>query len=425
MDGERTPTSTATSTRAGTSRRSVLRFSALAGLLGPAALAGCARNQPHSTAPAGTALAIASPSHPVTWPITSKNPPIASGLTPEKDATLQLYNYADYIAPDAVKDFEKKYKQYNVKVKVSTFNDSNEALAKVRAGTVPFDIYFPSYDQIGKLATTGLIRPLNHSYLPGISNVWPEFTNPFYDQQWRYSIPYTVYTTGIAWRTDKVGEDLSARPNPWDVFWDAKYAGHLAVLDDYRETISMALLKEGNPDVNTTSEADLARAQSDLLAMTKSGHPAVTVSAYSDLPGGRYGIAHVWSGDAVNMQYYLPKNTDPGILRYWFPKDGHGLVNNDLVAILTTSKAPVLAHLFLDHLLQPETALQNLGEIGYQPPQNTLTAAKLIADGYIPKNLATAAVQPGAFDVGYRTLELPPATDAAWEAVWQRFKAGA
>jgi spermidine/putrescine transport system substrate-binding protein len=312
-----------------------------------------------------------------------------------------------------------------VKVKVSSFNDSNEALAKIRAGSVPFDIYFPSYDQIGKLATTGLIRPLNHSYLPGIKNVWPEFTNPFYDQQWRYSVPYTVYTSGIAWRTDKVSEDLSARANPWEVFWDSKYAGQMAVLDDYRETISLALLKEGNTDVNTTSAADLAKAQADLLAMTRSGHPAVTVQAYSDLPGGRYEIAHVWSGDAINMQYYLPKGTDASVLRYWFPKDGHGLVNNDLVAVMASAKSPVLAHLFLDHLLQPETALQNLGEIGYQPPQNTLTAQKLIDDEYIPKNLATAAVQPGYFDVGYRTLELAPAVDAQWEAVWQRFKAGA
>ena len=158
--------------------------------------------------------------------------------------------------------------------------------------------------------------------------------------------------------------------------------------------------------------------------MTKSGHPSVTTQGYSDLPGGRYAIAHVWSGDAVNMQYYLPKGTDDSILRYWFPTNGHGLVNNDLIAILASSKAPVLAHLFLNHMLQPETALQNLGEIGYQPPQNTLTAAKLIAGGYIPKNLSTAAVQPGSFDVGYRTLELAPAVDAEWEAVWQRFKAG-
>jgi spermidine/putrescine transport system substrate-binding protein len=86
---------------------------------------------------------------------------------------------------------------------------------------------------------------------------------------------------------------------------------------------------------------------------------------------------------------------------------------------------PVLAHLFLEHLLDPEVALANLSATGYQPPQNTMTAESLVADEYIPKNLSSAAVLPGSFEIGYRTLELPPETEAKWQAVWQRFKAGA
>jgi spermidine/putrescine transport system substrate-binding protein len=408
----------------GPTRRSVLRYSALAAAFGPV-LAACTRDHPASSAAKGTTLKIASPSNPVTWPIATDNAPIADGLTPETGATLQLYNYADYIAPDAIKTFEKKYKQYDVKVKVSTFNDTNEALSKIRGGSVPFDIYFPSYDSIGKLATTGLIRPLNHSYLPGIDNVWPEFKNPFYDGEWRYSIPYTIYTTGIAWRTDKITEDIAARTEPWGVFWDPQFAGKLAVLDDYREAISLALMYGGSSDLNTADPKLLAKAQAALLDLTKATKPTVTINGYSDLPGGRFGMAHVWSGDAINMPYYLPKGVDPGILRYWFPTDDKGPVNNDLVVLLRSGKSPVLSHLFLNHLLDPDVALANLSATGYQPPQNTLTADKLIADEYIPANLRTAAVDQSAFSKGYRLLELPPTVDAQWQAVWQRFKAGA
>jgi spermidine/putrescine transport system substrate-binding protein len=411
---------------AGLSRRSLLSYSALATVLGPT-LAGCARDQPLGAGKAGaspTPLRIASPTNPQIWPITDDNPAIAAGLGPERNATLQVYNYADYLAPAAVKSFEKKYRQYNVKVKVSTFNDSNEALAKIRGGAVPFDIYFPSYDAIGKLATTGLLRPLNHDYLPGIINLWPEFQNPFYDSGWRYSIPYMVYTTGIAWRTDRVREDIGARKNPWDVFWDRQYSGKLSVLDDYRETISLALLRS-NGDVNTSNRTTLAEAQADLLELTRTTHPTVTVNAYSDLPGGRFAVSHVWSGDAVNMPYYLPKRSDPADLRYWFPADGRGLVNNDLAVLLRSGRNPVLGHLFLEHLLDPEVALANLSATGYQPPQNTMTAEKLVAEEYIPRNLQSAAVLPGSFETGLRTLELPPETDAQWQAVWQRFKAGA
>jgi spermidine/putrescine transport system substrate-binding protein len=414
-------------TSPGPSRRSVLRYSALAAAFGPA-LVSCARDQPLGTGAPGSATAklqIASPTNPIRWPIAADNKPIAAGLAPEQGATLQLYNYADYIAPEALKSFEKKYRQYDVTVKVSTFNDANEALSKIRGGSVPYDIYFPSYDAIGKLATTGLIRPLTHDYLPGISNVWPEFQNPFYDSGWGYSIPYMVYTTGIAWRTDKISEDLGARPNPWDVFWDRRYAGRMSVLDDYRETISMALLYGGDSDVNTGNQTSLDKAQADLLAMTRTTHPTVSINSYTELPAGRFAISHAWSGDAVNMPYYLPKGVDPGILRYWFPQDGRGLVNNDLAVLLRTGRNPVLAHLFLEHLLDPEVALANLSATGYQPPQNSMTAEKLVADEYIPKNLRTAAVLPGSFEIGFRTLELPPETDARWQAVWQRFKAGA
>jgi spermidine/putrescine transport system substrate-binding protein len=409
----------------GPSRRSLLRYSALAAALGPA-LAGCARDQPLGTGKAsGATLQIASPTNPVSWPIDADNKPIAAGLAPEQNATLQLYNYADYLAPEAVKSFERKYRKYNVKVRVSTFNDANEALAKIRGGAVPFDLYFPSYDAIGKLATTGLIRPLTHAYLPGIANVWPEFQNPFYDGDWRYSIPYMVYTTGIAWRADKVTENIGDRPNPWDVFWDPKYTGKMSVLDDYRETISMALLHAGDVDINTDSQLALNRVQNDLLKLTRTTHPTVTINSYSDLPGGRFSISHAWSGDAVNMPYYLPKNGDPAILRYWFPADGRGLVNNDLAVLLRSGRNPVLAHLFMEHLLDPDVALANLSATGYQAPQNTMTAQKLVADGYIPKNLKRAAVLPGAFKIGFRTLELSPEADARWQAVWQRFKAGA
>src|SRR4051794_18213675 len=104
----------------------------LAALAGPptlGALAACTKQQPgRFPGPAGPAAAtmkIASPATPVTWPV-DKTALIADGLMPEKGATLQLYNNADYIGPKVVKRFEKKYATYDVKVRVSTFNDTDE-----------------------------------------------------------------------------------------------------------------------------------------------------------------------------------------------------------------------------------------------------------------------------------------------------------
>ena len=49
---------------------------------------------------------------------------------------------------------------------------------------------------MGQLVEGKLIQPVNHSYIPNISQAWPDFTNPFYDGKWQYTVPYTIYTTG-------------------------------------------------------------------------------------------------------------------------------------------------------------------------------------------------------------------------------------
>ena len=157
---------------------------------------------------------------------------IASGLAPEQDATLQLYTWVAYINQDVVNSFAKKYK---CKVQITTFNTMNEALSKLRSG-LSYDLLVgATVDTLGQLVGTKLVQPLNHSYIPNITQAWPDFTNPFYDQGWQYTVPYTIYTTGIAWRKDLVDENPYAMKNPWAMLWQPKYKGRIAILDDYRE----------------------------------------------------------------------------------------------------------------------------------------------------------------------------------------------
>ena len=248
-----------------TSRRQFLARAAILAATAPTLgsfIAACSKSgQSSSSAPT---LTIAAPDHPVKWDIAADNKPIADGLAPEKGATLQVYNYADYLSPDAVKSFEEKY---NTKVQISTFNDTDEALTKIRGGNVDYDLYFPSYDQISKLVTGGLARPINHSYIPNIKNVWPTFTNPWYDQEWRFSAPNFIYTTGIGWRTDQIPADIGALPNPYDSLWDPTYKGKTAIIDDWHTAMAMVLLRAGKTDVNTSSAEDLKLVGDQLNAL--------------------------------------------------------------------------------------------------------------------------------------------------------------
>jgi spermidine/putrescine transport system substrate-binding protein len=100
------------------------------------------------------------------------------------------------------------------------------------------------------------------------------------------------------------------------------------------------------------------------------------------------------------------------------------LVDNDMLVTLKGGKNPVLAHLFLNHMLDPSVAKENFSAIGYQPPQNSLTADSLVSEEFIPENLRSAIVKPEYFDTGYRTLELDADNDAAWHNVWNAFNAG-
>lgn len=407
--------------RPGPNRRRFLRQAALLAAGTPAlvaALDACSQAKRTDPTPPPT---IAAPDKPVTWDIPLDNAPIADGLGPEKGAPLHVYSYADYISSEAIKAFEKKF---GVEVRVSTFNNTDEALAKIQDGDVDCDVYTPGYDQIGRLVGGGLIRPLNHSYIPNIKNLWPVFADPWYDREWRYTVPYTVYTTGIGWRADAVPADIASLDNPYAALWDSAYRNKTAIIDDCRSAMAMVLLKLGITDVNTSSAEDLRKVGEALGEMRADTAPAISVTMFNDLPAGLISVAQMWSGDIISARNFLPEGVGPDILRYWFPEDGRGLVDNDLMVAPRGGRNPVLAHLFINHMLEAEVAKVNFAATGYQPPQISLNPDSLVGAGLVPKNLKTAVVRPEYFDVGYRLLELDPANDAAWQSIWRTFKTG-
>src|SRR5690242_12736991 len=85
------------------SRRSFLTAALLAGVA-PSVLVGCA-----SSNGGKTGGLIPAPTNPVQWPLSSKNKPIKPGLRPQRGSTLRVYNYADYLGPQVIKDFESTY----------------------------------------------------------------------------------------------------------------------------------------------------------------------------------------------------------------------------------------------------------------------------------------------------------------------------
>jgi spermidine/putrescine transport system substrate-binding protein len=320
-----------------------------------------------------------------------------------------------YINAAVVKNFEKAY---NCKVEVTTFNTMEEALTKLRTGQLGFDVFVPTVDQIGPLVETKLIRPLNHSYIPNISQAWSEFTNPFYDQKWLYTVPYTIYTTGISWRKDHVPGTPQALANPWSFLWQPKYKGKVAILDDYRESMSLGLMKNGGTDLNTTDVATLTAAEKSLLDLAKLVDVHIDNNDYTNIPSGQMWIHHSWSGDIASAASYMPKGVPVEVVGYWFPADGRGPVANDTMTVLAGGKNPVLAHLFLNYLLDTRNALENISYNGYMQPLRGVTPQRLIKEKILPPSLTSTVVLESYFSRGLHELELSASANTTWQQDW-------
>lgn len=346
---------------------------------------------------------------------------IADGLSPEA-GPLNIFNYADYVNPDTVASFEERY---GVKVAITTFDVDAEAVSKLANNSVQVDVMnSASTNTLGRLIAGGILQPLNKSYLPNFANVLPSFVDPWYDKGSTYTVPYTVFSSGIAYRTDRI-DPAKVEEMGWDILWDPTHKGVTSILDDYREGIAMALLRRGVTDVNTADAELIERAGADLSELVDLMNIKVNIEAYKDIPEGATELAHTWSGDMLAGAYsYLPEGTDPSVLGWWYPADGVGVVNNDCIAVTANAKNPVLAHLWINHLLDTANAEENFSWNGYLPPIQGLDADYLIENEYAPENLRSAVLDDSIIGKGLRFEPLPVDTDRLWEETWSRFTAG-
>lgn len=401
------------------SRRDMLRWSAGTVTAG-ALLAACGTGAESSTA---SRILIGRPDKPVKQPFFDDNPPIDSDLEPEA-GPLRLYNWSDYIWTRVIKDFSE---EFDVEVQLTTFYNLEEATRKLRTGQVNFDVFFPTAEIIPKYVAGKLIQPLNHDYLPNLGkNVWPQLRDPFYDGEARYTVPYAVYQTGIGWRTDMVPDDIAGMENPWDAFWNPDYEGIAGLYDDYRETIGVGMYRSGITDIN--SAGGVEEATKNLLELVDLVNIRYTVDgAYSKLPEGNFGIHHAWSGDMVATPLYTPSDQDPSVMRFaWPPKTSSagGYISNDSMAVLRGAENPVLAHMFLNYLLDNDHALKNFSWLGYQPPLSAINPHSLVADGLVPDYLESAVITQDDWGLGQTPIQLTTQEDAAWLDAWAQVQAG-
>ena len=96
----------------------------------------------------------------------------------------------------------------------------------------------------------------------------------------------------------------------------------------------------------------------------------------------------------------MPKGVNVDVVGYWFPPDGKGPVANDTITVLKGAPNPVLAHLFLNYMLDQSNVLTNIMFNGYMQPINGITPQRLVSEQLLPPSLISTAVLPSYFRHG-------------------------
>ena len=201
-----------------------------------------------------------------------------------------------------------------------------------------------------------LLEKMNMDNIPNAKNIVSTLKAPVYDPTGDHSLVYTWGITGIAYNKNYV-KDI---PDSWEDLWNPEYAGRLILLNDSRETIGMALKKNGFSN-NSTDPAQVEKAFQDLKALAPNVLAFDTDTIKQKFIAEEAWIGTMWTGDA---SYTLKDNPNIGFV---VPKEG-ATIWADTFAIPKGAKHKELAEKFINFIYDPKISAKNYEYIGYNDP---------------------------------------------------------
>lgn len=269
---------------------------------------------------------------------------------------LYFYTWEDYIDPQVVADFEQ---QFNCKVIIETFESNEDMLAKIRTGSVHYDVILPTTYTVEIMRSEGLIQKLNPEKIPNVLQYVDSLVaQKNGDEKFEFSVPYYEGITGLGCMVS----ECDPIPDSWTVFngENPKYQKRMALLDDMRETIGSALMTLGF-DPNTTDDAQLQAAK-ELVVKWKANIAKFGVDDIKqDLNSGANYIIHGYGGDIMQM------TAEDSNIQFVIPKEG-SIINFDNFVVPTDANNPELAQQFINFMCAPENAGRNMEFTKYGVP---------------------------------------------------------
>jgi spermidine/putrescine transport system substrate-binding protein len=201
-----------------------------------------------------------------------------------------------------------------------------------------------------------------------------------------------------------------------------KISGLVGMLDDQHDGLALGLLRNGVTDVNTENANQINAAAASISDLVSKANLKFDTNEYQQLADGALWLHQAWSGDVAAIPYYTPKGVPPTAFAYWWPKDGRGPIDNDMMSVVRGGKNPVLAHLFLNHVLDVEQAFSNFSYISYQQPLNAMTPAAVVKRGLVAANLQNTLIEEAQFKTGLVSGPLSTNGATLWENAWAKVR---
>jgi len=336
---------------------------------------------------------------------------------------VNLYTWADYLAPDTIANFEK---QTGIKVHVTLF-DTNEVLeSRVLTGNSGFDVVVPTAPFFERQIRSGAYQPLDRSQLPNLVNMDPAIMASVAqnDPGNAHGVVYLWGTYGIGYNEARLAAALpGVLPDSWRLIFDPAYASRLAgcgiaMLDAPAGVVRLVLAYLGR-DPNRPRAQDLADVEA-LLVRVRPYVRSIDTTTITDLmANGDVCVALGYSGD-IHQAGKRAREAGNGIrVGYSIPREG-SLLWFDMLGIPRDAPHPANAHRLINYLMEPRV-IADISNFLVYPSGNA--AATALVD---PAIRADPVVYPSP-ETRRRLFvqsQDPPDQARAITRLWQKFKTG-
>jgi putrescine transport system substrate-binding protein len=348
-----------------------------------------------------------------------------SAVRADKDdgKVVDLYNWADYIAPSTAQEFEKRT---GIKLRVSTFETNETLESRLMTGDSGYDVVVPTAPFLERQIRSGAYRLLDKTQLPNLANLDPALMArvALNDPGNAHAVIYMWGTYGIGYNVKQVTEALGGPPpDGWAFFFDPAYASRLkkcgiGTIDAPAGIIRLALKYLGR-DPNSPSPVDLADAQSVLLNIRSSIRTINTTNVIESIANGDICVALGYNGDFVQARNRA-RDAKNGIeIAFMLPREG-SLLWFDMLAIPKNAPHPANALVLINFLMEPQVIAQISNYIGF-------ANANKAATPFLESSLASDPIvfpPPDQRSRLFVETEDSPERARALTRIWEKFKTG-